>query len=86
MSKHVVKSVGEEPSAASWPIPNADLVHLNRTRSTKPDIHYYLTSPLPPKELGAEALTRTPSQSTPSVNPGAAASSESTENPTPAAV
>jgi len=49
MSKHVVKSVGDEPSATSWPIPNADVVHLSRAlRSTKPEVHYYLTSPLPP--------------------------------------
>jgi len=77
MSKHVVKSLGDEPSASSWPVPNAKVVQLNRTlRSTKPDVHYYLTSPLPPKELGAEALSRTPSQSTPSVIPGAVASAD----------
>ena len=85
MSKHDVKSVGDEPTGDSWPIPNADVVHLRcALRSTKPEVHYYLTSLLPPKELGADALIRTPSQSTPSVNPGAIASSGSTyyQNPT----
>ena len=77
MSKHVVKSVADEPSASSWPIPNAKDVQLSRTlRSTKPEVHYYLTSPLPPKELVAEALSRTSSQSTPSVIPGAVASAD----------
>ena len=87
MSKHVVKSVGDEPSATPWPIPNADVVHLSRVlRSTKPEVHYYLTSPLPPKELGAEALIRTPSQRTSSVNPGAVASSGPTDYPIPTVV
>ena len=78
MSKHVVKSVADEPSASSWPIPNATVVQLSRTlRNTKkPEVHYYLTSPLLPKELGAEALNRTPSQSTSSVIPGAVASAD----------
>jgi len=84
MSKHVVKSVGDEPSATPWLIANADVVHLSRAlRSTKPEVHYYLTSPLPPKELGAEALSRTPSQSTPCVIPGAVASAD---YPSPTAV
>jgi len=55
-------------------------------RSTKPEVHYYLTSPLPPKELGADALIWTPSQSTPSVNPSAVASSGSIDYPTHTAV
>ena len=87
MSKHVVKSVGDETSASSRPIPNADVVHLSRAlRSTKLEVHYYLTSPLPPKELGADAIIRTPSQSTPSVNPSAVVSSGSTDYPTHTAV
>ena len=34
---------------------NENIVHLDRRlRSDKPDVHYFITSPLPPRDLGAE--------------------------------
>ena len=45
---------------------NENIVHLDRRlRSDKPDVHYFITSPLPPRDLGVEfaqptALTVTP--------------------------
>ena len=69
MSRHVVKSISEQYSKKpqiSLPVSNENIVHLDRRlRSDKPDVHYFITSPLPPRDLGAEfaqptALTVTP--------------------------
>ena len=69
MSKHVVRSISgqdSKKSQISLPVFNENIVHLDRRlRSDKADVHYFITSPLPPRDLGAEfvqptALTVTP--------------------------
>ena len=53
-------------SQISLPVSNENIVHLDRRlRSDKADVHYFITSPLPPRDLGVEfaqptALTVTP--------------------------
>jgi len=69
MSRHVVKSISEQDTKKpqiSLPVSNENIVHLDRRlRSDKPDVHYFITSPLPPRDFGVEfaqptALTVTP--------------------------
>ena len=69
MSRHVVKSISEQDTKKpqiSLPVSNENIVHLDRRlRSDKPDVHYFITSTLPPRDLGVEfaqptALTVTP--------------------------
>jgi len=69
MSRHVVKSISEQDTKKpqiSLPVSNENIVHLDRRlRSDKPDVHYFITIPLPPRDLGVEfakptALTVTP--------------------------
>ena len=69
MSRHVVKSISEQDTKKpqiSLPVSNENIVHLDRRlRSDKPDVHYFITSPLSPRDLGVEfaqptALTVTP--------------------------
>jgi len=69
MSRHVVKSISEQDTKKpqiSLPVSNENIVQLDRRlRSDKPDVHYFITSRLPPRDLGVEfaqptALTVTP--------------------------
>ena len=75
MSRHAVKSVSEfdtKKPQISLPVSNENIVHLDRRlRSDKPDAHYYITSPLPPRDLGVEFAQPTPLTVTPNSTFGA---------------
>jgi len=53
-------------------VSNENIVHLDRRlRSDKPDVHYFITSPLPPRDLGVEFAQPTPLTVTPNSTFGA---------------
>ena len=47
-----------------------------RLRSTKPEVHYYITSPLPPRDLGIEFSKSMPLTVTPNSTFGAVGGQE----------
>jgi len=75
-----VKSISEQDTKKpqiSLPLSNEHIVHLERRlRSDKPDVHYYITSPLPPRDLGVEFAQPTPLTVTPNSTFGAAGGHE----------
>ena len=76
MSRHVVKSVSEldtNKPQISLPVSNESIVQLDRRlRScSEPEVHYYITSPLPPRDLGTEFAKSTPLIVTPNSTFGA---------------
>ena len=80
MSRHVVKSISEQDTKKTQillPVSNKNIVHLDRRlRSDKPDVHYFITSPLPPRDLGVEFARPTAITVTPNLTFGAVGGQE----------